>query len=373
MKQSTINLIILIFILITVGALFQKYEDKNKNYELEEDYNIIQKYLLDEVTLEKSKKPILWIYVPYEYNSRNWLSFGSRSSFELNQPYLYLTVKSIIKKCSKSFTVCIIDDYAFKKLLPTWNINLLTVGEPIRGNLVNLGLMKLLYKYGGLLCPVSFLCMKDLNSIYEQGTQGDKMFLCETIDRNITSTDFNFYPNLSFSGSPKENMELGNLIDFIQRITSNDFTAQSKFLGDFDRWCESRIQSSKINLIDGKLIGTKNIYNQQIKIEELMGTNYLKIDRETYGILIPSKEILSRRKYEWFARLSETQIYESNVIIGNYLLLSAAPTKEQGFIEPYKNKPSWVAFWKTPLMDGLYGLKPDLLGDNLLKVKYPGR
>jgi hypothetical protein len=78
-----------------------------------ESYEAIQEYLLDGDTLGKSKKPILWLHVPYEYNSRNWLSFGSRSSFDLNQPYLYLTVRSIIKQCQGSFTICIIDDTHF--------------------------------------------------------------------------------------------------------------------------------------------------------------------------------------------------------------------------------------------------------------------
>ena len=73
-------------------------------------------YLLDGEDLGKSAKPILWIHVPHEYNSRNWLSFGSRSSFELNQPYLYLTVRSIIKKCEDSFTICIFDDNSFQKI-----------------------------------------------------------------------------------------------------------------------------------------------------------------------------------------------------------------------------------------------------------------
>ena len=75
-------------------------------------------YLLDDDTLGKSKKPILWIHVPYEYNSRNWLSFGSRSAFDLNQPYLYLTVKTIIKNCDESFKIVMIDDGSFEKLIP---------------------------------------------------------------------------------------------------------------------------------------------------------------------------------------------------------------------------------------------------------------
>jgi hypothetical protein len=93
------NYIILFAILAVLAILYRRFEDKRIREENKDNYEAIQKYLLDDITLGMSKKPILWIHVPYEYNSRRWLSFGSRSSFDLNQPYLYLTVKSIITRC----------------------------------------------------------------------------------------------------------------------------------------------------------------------------------------------------------------------------------------------------------------------------------
>ncbi len=81
------NYIILFAILIILGYFYRRFEDKRIREEDGEDYDAIRKYLLNDKTLGKEKKPILWVHVPYEYNSRNWLSFGSRSSFELNQPF----------------------------------------------------------------------------------------------------------------------------------------------------------------------------------------------------------------------------------------------------------------------------------------------
>jgi len=371
--KSITNLLILFFILIVVGIFYKKFEDKRISEENDENYSTIQKYLLDDVTLAKSKKPILWIHVPYEYNSRKWLSFGSRSSFDLNQPYLYLTVKSIINQCGQSFTICIIDDTAFTRLIPGWSIDMTRISNPILNNMRTIGLMKLLYIYGGLLCPISFLCMKDLITLYNKGTSGGKMFLCETIDKNVTSSSYNFYPSLSFCGAPKENVLLLNLIDFIQRTSSRDMTAESVFLGDFDRWCESRIKTKKINLIDGTEIGTKTVDETQIRVEDLISNHYLNIYPGTYGILIPAKELLNRIKYQWFTRMSAKQVLESNTIIGNYLLLSNAPDSHRGVIEPLEISPNWVGFWKTPNYPGLYGLKPNFLGDHLIKQRYTGR
>jgi hypothetical protein len=376
MKSFT-NLFILFFILIVLGVLYKRFEDKMSREESSDIHESIQKYLLDDDTLGKSKKPILWIHVPYEYNSRNWLSFGSRSSFDLNQPYLYLTVRSIIKNCDKSFTICIIDDTSFKRLIPGWNINMTSISDPILSNMRMLGMMKLLYIYGGMHCPISFLCLKDLNELYVKGTRGEKMFVCETIDRNVTSTDVDFYPNLSFCGAPKDCETVRELCNFIQRTASHDYTADTKFLGEFDKWSKERIHSGKINMIEGVEIGTKTVDEKQIIVDDLMSNNYLDLYQGTYGILIPSEEILSRNKFEWFARMSPKQVMESDTIIGNYILLSQ--TEEKGILEPMEPitnnaiENRFVGFWKTPGYPGLYGLKPNFLGDNLQKASYTGR
>jgi hypothetical protein len=109
-----------------------------------------------------------------------------------------------------------------------------------------------------------------------------------------------------------------------------------------------------------------------------MSNHYLDLYPGTYGILIPADEVLSRRNYEWFTRLSEKQVLESDTIIGNYLLLSIAPGK-QGVLEPLTpivNKEitnKFVGFWKVPSDAPLWSLKPNFLGDNLQKIPYPGR
>ena len=283
MKSFT-NLIILFLILIVVGFLYRRFEDKRVKEEEGDKYEAIQKYLLDGVTLGKSKKPILWIHVPYEYNSRQWLSFGSRSSFDLNQPYLYLTVRSIIKHCDESFTICIIDDASFKRLIPGWNVNMTSISDPILSNMRMLGMMKLLHIYGGMFCPLSFVCLKDLHDLYLKGTRGEKMFVCETVDRNVSSTDIDFYPNLSFCGAPKECETVRELCNFIQRTASHDYTADVKFLGDFDKWSKEGIVNGKINLIEGVEIGTKTIEEKQVIIDDLMSNHYLDVYQGTYGI-----------------------------------------------------------------------------------------
>lgn len=343
------NLLILFFILILLGFLNKRFEEKRSRENSSENYKAIQTYLLDDANvLGKSKKPILWIHIPYEYNSRNWVNFGSRNTYDLNQPYLYLTIKSILSKCDKSFKICIVDDTSFKKLIPNWDINMSIISSPVLNNIRTYGMMRLLYLYGGLICPMSFLCMKNLHDLYTTGTHHHKMFLCELVNRNITSTLMDFYPSITFCGAPPKCEMVNKLCNYIQTIISTDTTSETKFLGQFDRWCMSHISKNRINLIDGIYIGTKDINSKQIILDDLLSSEYLKLYNNTYGILIPSTELLERINYEWFIQMSPIQVLKSNTIIGNYLLLSIDEKEKSNIFNETIDTSNWIKFWKTP-------------------------
>jgi len=316
-------------------------EDKRIREENKDNYDTINRFLLDEDSLAKSKKPILWIHVPYEYNSRNWLSFGSRSSFELNQPYLYLTVKSIIHHCDEDFTICLIDDTTFKRLIPGYNIDMTRISSPILDNMRQLAQMKLINIYGGMMCPISFLCIKSLHGLYTKGTRDGKMFVCETTNRNITSTSYDYYSNTRFCGAPKRNQCVEELIDFMQRTIAADNTGENKFLGNFDRWANNRDDIIKI---DGHDIGTKTINDKPIIVDDLMSNNYIDFYKQMYGILIPADELLKRHKFEWFTRSSAKQVMESNTILGNYFLVNMGETSNILEPNPPSKPKNWVGF-----------------------------
>jgi len=280
--------------------LKNRYEDKRLREETDDNYETIKKYLLDDESLAKSKKPILWIHVPREYNARNWTSFGSRSSYELNIPYLHLTVDTIIKHCDDSFTICIIDDFTFKKLIPNWTVDLSVTPNPLLSNIRILGQLKLLEIYGGVICPVSFLCFRNLIDLYDK----QEMFVCE-----------NRGSYFQFAGVAKGSNALKNVIELAQRsvsLSSHDFNlALNKYA----------LKCKQIRLIDGMRIGTKSVDDTNILVDDLMSNEYLKLYENCYGILIPMDELLTRRKYEWFNRLNKKQVLQSNTILGNYFLI----------------------------------------------------
>lgn len=356
------NYLMVIGVIMAVALLSSRYNDK---VEASSSNKHIHQYLLNDMTLGKSNKPMLWIYIPYELNARNWVDFQSRTTRGLNQPYLYLTMQTIIKECDDSFNICIFDDTAFEKIIPNWEINIKLIADPLLAHVRQLAFAKLVYLYGGMVVPISFLCLKDLSGIYQRGTMRNKMFLCEKQNTNITSSAYHFYPDMYFMGAPKHNRVLEQLIQFMERQMSTDNTAQIDFLGDFNRWCNSRIYKDKtINLIDGKDIGIKTINNENVLVEHLLGEAPISFSGGVAGIYIPSDMILKRNKYEWFSRLSVKQVLETNVAVVKYFNLFYFNT------DTPVNTPDWIDFWSVPSQISIWGHQPNNLGDHVPRAKH---
>ena len=364
------NFIALFIIFIILMLLYQRILERHPiNYD---NYEGIKKYLLTEAKLtNNNNKPILWIHIPYEYNARNWSSFGSRSSEELNQPYLNLTVQSIIKHCDNSFNICIIDDNTFQNLLPNWSIDMNKISSPVKDNIRRLGIAKLIHTYGGMSVPISFLCLKNLHELYLQGTNKNTMFVCENINQNITASNYLFCPDANFIGANKDSNILSEYIEFIQRTISSNYSAELKFLGECDRWISNKIQKNKITLIYGTYVGTKTINSEQVNIEKLLGEDDIDFNENMYGIWIPNNILLSRRHYEWFVSLTPEQIFNSNFILATYF--SKALDKQ--YIKPSHtnntNTDNWINFWRVPTNSGpinIFGPKPLNLGNNISPV-----
>ena len=357
---------ILIITIIGLAALIlsQRYIEKNYQFTDTQYYEVLKKKVLN----KKDDLPIMWVYIPYRYNARSWCSFGSRGSFDLNQPYLNLTIKSIIKMCDKSFKICLIDDNSFEKLLPKWNIDISKVGEPGADYIRQLGLLKLVYHYGGMALPVSFLCLKNLNSLFKKGCTNNNMFVVENIDRNVTSVHYDYYPDITFMGAEKPKCRvLGDLIEFTERMISSDYTAQFEFLGEINRWCNKRIETGQMNLIPGNSIGIKTIDNSPVLIEDLLGTNDINMDKNMCGIYIPQQMLLKRTTFQWFIRSSQKQVLEGNYILSKYFL----KTFVGGNIESFKSEPDWVSYWRVPLRAPVWGLIPNYLGNDVPRQKFP--
>jgi hypothetical protein len=145
--------------------------------------------------------------------------------------------------------------------------------------------------------------MRDLYSLFEGNTQNNKMFVCENIDRNSTSVDNLYYPDINFMGSNKDTEIMKRFIEFMEQSISQDYTAEMEFLGQFNRWCDHGIKENQINMVNGKMIGIKTEDDTPVLVDNLLSNDYIEFTSNLYGIYIPANEILSRRHYQWFARL----------------------------------------------------------------------
>jgi hypothetical protein len=320
-----LNYIITLIILIASGILYDKYKIKNKIDEDVNNYELIQKYLLNDSSLANTKKPILWIHIDYAENARHWYSFGSRTSTDLNQPYLYLSIASIINHCGNSFNIVLIDDNTFNKIIPGWHHEMNKLPNPIKGHFRQLALSSILYNYGGILVPPSFICMKNLIDLYDDGIKSPGMFVGEIVNRNITSQYgvSDFYSTTKFMGCKKNNESILKLIKDIEIFLSTDNTDEVTFKGKIESVCNNLILTNQATLIKGCEIGTKTKRGEPVVIDDLLGNTHIKFNKDMYGVYVPSCEILKRSKFEWFARLSVKQVLESDTIVGKLLLTNA--------------------------------------------------
>lgn len=317
-----------------VGKKLKHYFDSGVDGYSPSDYKLIKQYLLND-DLYHAGKPNLWIHSKYEINSRAWKSFGSRNTYDLNQPYLHLTIKSIIHKCENSFNICLIDDTCFGKLLHGWNINMDSLAEPFRTHYRELGLMKLLYEYGGILVPNSFLCFRDLKQLYNP--ENEKVpFICENVNR-AAGTPLAFVPDVRFMGvSQKKCPVIKELIEFvIKRNAHPHYSAESDFNGEISKWCMDRVRERRIKLLSADMIGAMTSTSKKpILLDNLMEEEYLDLSPNGFGIFIPADEILNRPKYQWFAVISSDEVLQTTTVLGKYMLreLSKIDTTNNTFI-----------------------------------------
>ena len=311
-----------LIVTITLSLIYNKYKVSEDEDEHMRNYKLVRKYLLNDSYLAQSKKPIIWIHMVYDINARWWPSFGSRNTDNLNQPYQYLTMKSIIDKCGNDFNVCLIDDDTFPNIVPGWTIDLSLVADPIKSKIRQLALAKVLYSYGGFLVPSSFLCFQNLAPLYESLTAGNKMFVGEMLVRNGVSEQANFFPDTKFMGCERRCQTMYQYISYLEVIASKDFTSESDFIGSYGRWCFEKINKGEMNMIPANLLGMSDASGKQVTLEMLMSNNFLNLSGQVHGLYIPADEILKRIAYQWFARLSAKQALDSDTTIGKYLLIA---------------------------------------------------
>ena len=306
-----------LFIVIVCGTLYSRKKDKRlmETYDYDDEQSkFMRKVLIDETQLAKTSKPILWVHLPFEKNSRNWESFFSRTNNEINQPYIYLTIKSIIEQNATDFHICLIDDNTFGKLIPEWNVDMVKVGDTEKEKFRILGMLKLLFYFGGMFIPCSTLCFKSFKGLYKENVS--KMFSIETLSKGNLSNQISLLPNHLFFGCKKGDIYLEELIYYWGQDIKNMLFSENTFTGHFEKLCYSLAIDTKMNVVEGTNIGTKTTDNKVIMLEDLFSEQPdINMKNDMYCLHIPLNEILKRNTFAWFASEST-----ENIITGRNLL-----------------------------------------------------
>lgn len=312
--------IVTIGVLIAVTMTYEKFKLHTEKDEQIRNYEIVKRYLVSDSSLAKSKLPILWIHNDYNVNARNWPSFFSRNTLDLNQPYVLLTIKSIIDHCGGSFNVCLIDDDSFTNIVPGWNVDMSRVAEPIKGKMRDLAMARILKVYGGLIVPPSFLCTKNLISTYNKMTANGSLMTASMVDKNITSAQVDFMVSNKMMGCQKDCPLIDGYIQYLEHMASSDYTAESVFEGNANRWLLT--PRLGVNVLGPELTGSCDEDGKVVNIDRLIGSSYIDFPPAALGVYFPQEDILQRTDYQWFARLSARQAIESDTVMGKLLLIS---------------------------------------------------
>jgi hypothetical protein len=318
-----IKYIFVLILLAICGYMYENYKNDELNNDKINEYELIKKYLLNDSTLARTSKPILWIHVTFETNARWWASYGSRNTECFNQGYQYLTIKSIIDKCGDSFNICLINDKSFNKIIPGWSTKVANLPSPLRPHLRELAMAKLLYYYGGMTIPSSLICMRDLKPLYNKGLLTVPMFCGELPSKSAVSTYADIFPTNLIMGCKKECKLMQEYVGYLERLVSVDYTNEMEFTGETNKWLYEKVKQKLLMPLDANYFGAKTESGQPVLIDDLLSDDDdFNLPRCIYGVYIQANEILTRTKYQWFARLSPEQVLNSNTIIARYMLLS---------------------------------------------------
>uniref|UniRef100_A0A6C0EST5 Nucleotide-diphospho-sugar transferase domain-containing protein n=1 Tax=viral metagenome TaxID=1070528 RepID=A0A6C0EST5_9ZZZZ len=306
------NLMMIIYITIAilfVIMLYKYYKIKYNNSvdDFKKELVDIDMYFYSDLYLKNSKNRKVWVHLPFERNSRKWDSFGSRTTTSLNLAYMTLCIKSIIDWCGQTYDIIIYDDTNIPSLLPDTTVDLLKLSGSLLDKYREYCKLQILNEYGGIMIPPSFFMRQNIKNI----DNPDIFYVCETMnDTNVSYS--NSIISTQLMGSNQNNQELTKYIEVYAKELKEDF-------GDSNHFAMNYFKQNGIPYIDGKLIGTKDRYNNKICLEDLMSNKKIILDKNHIGLYIP-EQLMKRTKYNWYCKLNEEDVLQCQVFISYYML-----------------------------------------------------
>lgn len=355
-------------IILCVGYIFQLLLTFEK---ITED-DLVDKYLLQQGSLSLLKlgsKPKLWIPFFRDQNraqSGNYLkSFLDRTpeKGEVQLQILQLTLRTIERHNSEDFQIVLVDDSTFSKIIPSWSNNGIELhaaqtSQAIKKHMRELGILMLLYLYGGLVLPPSFICTSSLKDTYFEFTEnGQHPFFVESTQGGMVNR---VSPGMRIMGAPSGHYLLRELMEYLvyQRFPTTDrnhleFPYTAHFRGAADRHFEHAETfkpivgpflsakgdlhngSRECRVIPGELFGVCTVTTRTkasrvidvdqwfMKSSDRIGDMYTMVEEvredRVRGLDYPHEAALDSKRHNWIARANSHRILHSRTMLSMHL------------------------------------------------------
>jgi len=125
-----------------------------------------------------------------------------------------------------------------------------------------------------------------------------------------------------------------------KRNQTPHFSSDRDFLGDTSQWCAEAIAAQKMNLMSGEHVGVKTQKRAAIFVDHLMEEQYLDLAPNCVGIYIPESEILSRKKYQWFAVMTTDELMNTSMAITRYMKEALVDGSDHFYANPPSERKS---------------------------------
>jgi hypothetical protein len=271
--------------------------------------------------LERGTKTApVWIFVDdTDVNSRWWADFGARSSRVYNMPFLNLCYQTIVNACGDKYHVEVIGGLADAERrlggLPTPMRN---KRLPLRDEEMTYLKIAFLEKFGGLWMGPATICLRKLPVLPE-----DKVVLfgsdsLETYAGRQGTT----LPNQHAFWAPTANHPFfAQWRQILEARLEQQHTG--KEIRNDSRWDVLFTGTGRTDImINPGFELTRKKNGRKIELEDLLaagteGVLPFDIPADTVYVPFPWPELLERRMFGWFLRMSEEQVLESDLVVSH--------------------------------------------------------
>lgn len=326
------------------------------------DDDLVNKYLLrrSDDLLRLSSKPKLWVPFPKEQNRLQqgfyWKSFLDRSTEpdEVQIQFLQLSLRTIERHNAEQFQIVLVDDSTFAKLIPAWRLNRVDIercaSEGMKNHLRRIGMLQLLYLYGGMVVPPSFLCTDCLYDTYVQYTEnGVKPFFAETVCESGK-----IGPSTRVMGAPAKHFLVKDMVEMLVRrsfpaaqenklefpyhyhlrmMIDQHFEHSEAFKPFLSVWIDDKARKTRdCNIMPGELlcVCTARKPRKIIDVEQwfyrvsdaITNNTFAVIERNNdrvRGVDFPLDRAMLRRHYRWIAKTKASEIMRMNNVLATVL------------------------------------------------------